>query len=420
MDKKTLLYLGARAFPLEKQAEIDAAHNQGFDVLMASTDPTLFEGFNLKWNIKVDLGNYELAEQQIIAFIKEKDIELSGVITWTDREVELVARLGNTLDLPASSQEAANIVRDKSITREVIEKSAPRLNPRYKVIRSENEFLNAVKVVGIPCIIKPCGNSGGRGIFKILNESDTEKVYEEYKVYNAAQKGDMYTYYTDKVLVEQLVEGSEHSLAGVIQNGKVSFFAISDKRIDEEIAFQFQNKIPSQLPVLVQEKLKVDCHRVLENIGLDSCGFHIDFIHSEDGPKILEVGGRLGGECINSHLIPMAFKGLKPYDLVLDSIQGTRSNVTVPEPNAKVGIRSVYSTKKGRIKAVNGVGELKDRPEVDHVVQLRFSGDEIASPRELYNSCRVVSFIAKCGPMDDLDQIMDELASRVEIEVESI
>ena len=404
----------------KKKRKIDTAINMGYDILMASNNPDLFKDFDLKWNIKIELGNYDKAEYEILAFLKHEKINISGVVCWSDREVELVARLGTQLNIPSSSISAAIAVRDKSETRIHVQNVAPHLNPRFKIIETKEDFSQAIKEVKVPCIIKPCGNSGGRGIFKIRSNSDIMAVYEKYKTYNASQKGDMYGYYSEKMLVEELIEGTEHSLAGIIIDGVPQFFAISDKRIDSNISFQYQNSVPSEINQTIQDQLKKDCEQLLNSIGLNHCGFHIDFMLSQEGPKILEIGGRLGGECINSHLIPYVFNGFRPYELLLNSIQGIKTNIVQGKPTCKAGIRSIYSAEKGIIGKIEGLDDLRADSRVKDIVQLRFEGDPIDSPAELYNSCRVISFTTICSENEDINAVMDELAEKVCIKVETL
>jgi len=417
MKPNVILYLGTRAFPLERQEEILAAARLGADILMASPNSEVYADFHLKWNISVPLGDYETAKSMILSFVQFNKIDVSGVVAWTDREVELAAMLAEALGLPSTPKESTVNVRDKSRTRNAIQVVESSLNPRYAIISGKDELREAVNYVGTPLILKPCGNSGGRGIFRVNSPDMAEQVFDEYVRYNGSQKGDMYSYYTDKILVEQFVQGSEHSLAGLVSQGKVQFFGFSDKRIDSDISFQYQNCVPSTLPEDVQNKVKLGVERIIPHLGLDNCGFHVDFIHSDEGPKILEIGGRLGGESINSHLIPHASGNFFPYEALLETITGNTYHFNHLDFRRKAGIRAIYSKETGTLKRIDGFEQLRQDDRVIEAVQLRNVGQEVAPPRELYNSCRIISFVATCALDQDLEEVLDDIANHITVEV---
>ncbi|MDR5664898.1 hypothetical protein KPA97_29400, partial [Burkholderia cenocepacia] len=94
---------------------------------------------------------------------------------------------------------------------------------------------------------------------------------------------------------------------------------------------------------------------------------HADVMVTRDGPKILEIGGRLGGEFINSHLIPYSVAGFSPYRTVLDLARGAIDGPLddrLGTASTRAGQRIVMPPGLGRIARVEGFERLWRRPEL--------------------------------------------------------
>ncbi len=415
-NRRTLLYLDTRALPIERNAEMAAALGQGHDIVMASPTPSVYNSFGLMHNLHVPVGDYDAAEDMILHYLQRHGIEIQGILCWKDREVELAARLNEHLGLPATPVSAALNVRDKSRTRKVISGLGD-YNPRYKIVRDEASFLRGLQSIGTPCLLKPAGNSGGRGILRIDSSDEAPKAYREFVLYNERQSDDMFRYYSNVALLEEVLVGSEHSVAGVVADGQVVVFAIADKKVDSEVPIQFQNVVPTNLSQQMRATIVDLTLRVVEDIGLDWTGFHLDLMVTADGPKILEVGGRLGGECINSHLIPLSVPGLNPYRSLLEVVQGRnpfRKTDFTDAATCTAAMRILRPTSTGRIEYVAGQQNVWRHPATREFIQLRGASDLMRLPRDEFKSFEIGYLIAQCAVEDDIDAVLDEIASNVE------
>lgn len=415
-----LLYLDSRELPSERQAELRAAIDQGYRIVMATPTPQAYRGYALAHVINANVGNYDEAEAAILDYITRNDIRIDGIVAWKDREVELAARLGARLKLPCTSPEAALNVRDKTRTRRVLDQ-IDGANPRYAIVADEAGFLAALDQVGVPSLLKPAGNSGSRGIRRIGSREGALEIYREFRSYNAAQAGDMFRYFEDVALLEQELTGSEHSMAGVVSGGVVITFGIADKRFERSLPLQYQNTMPSRLPAQTQEEIVALVKRAVAATGIDHCGFHVDFMRTDEGIRILEIGGRLGGELINSHLIPLAQPGLDPYRVVLEVVQGrnplSRSDYT-QSFTSYTGSRVVMPPDFGVVQHVAGVEKVRRDPRCRDFMQLYGPGDEMVTPDVKFKAFEIGYIVAQGERDQDIDAVLDELAGRIAITVE--
>ncbi|CCH32399.1 condensation domain-containing protein [Actinosynnema sp. NPDC047251] len=417
--ERCLLYLDTRELPNEREAELRAALDQGYRLVVATPTPAAYRGYPLTHVIEAPVGDYDKAEEVIVEDLARHGLTVHGVVAWKDREVELAARLGARLGLHTTSPRAAVNVRNKVLTRRLLD-GIEGANPRYAVVRQEDELAAAVAEVGVPCLLKPAGNSGGRGIRRVADAADAIAAYREFTGYNAAQAGEMFHYYEDAVLVEEELTGSEHSVAGVVSGGRVITLGVADKLFDRSLPLQYQNVVPSRLPAAVLAEALDLVRRAVAATGIDHCGFHVDLMVTDAGVRVLEVGGRLGGELINSHLIPLAQPGLNPYQAVLDVVQG-HSPLALDDYTGRfrgfAASRVVMPPDFGVLDRIEGVQDVRRDSRCRDFMQLYGPGQRMVPPEVRFKGYEIGYLVAQCGPDEDIDATIAELVDRITITV---
>lgn len=416
-NANTILYLDTRALNGERVAQINAALDLGLKVLIATPTPDAFKSFGCVDIIKTNLGDYALAEKNIVNYVREHRVKLSGVVAWKDLEVELASRLSHVFGFPGTSPEAAINVRDKARTRRILDQ-IPDANPRYAIVHNEEEFIAGLKRVGHPAMLKPAGNSGSRGIFLVDGERDPLEIYREFRSYNDATKGDMFKLYGDHALLEQVVIGSEHSVSGLVADGRVTINAIVDKTFDRKIPIQYENVTPSLLLTDMQTKL---CDMVRASViatGINWCGFHADVMITKDGPKILEIGGRLGGEFINSHLVPCSISGFSPYRTLLDIVRGIVPKDfkdRIGSATSRAGQRVVMPEKVGTVVRADGFEKVWNHPETRFVQVIAGPGAQMHLPKDRFKAYEIAYIVAQCSLNDDISKVLKRLADDITV-----
>jgi predicted ATP-grasp superfamily ATP-dependent carboligase len=414
-----ILYLDTRSFPPEREEEIKSARNAGLKIVIAAPSLKPYESYNIDHLIEVPLGKFDIAEEIIINNLRSHNIQVRGVVAWGDISVELASRIGKTLGLASTTPEAVLNVRNKANTRRVLNQLSS-VNPKHAIIHDYESFSKSLKTVGIPCLLKPSGASFGRGIFKISAYEEAEKIFQQFIEYCTPSRDEIYSYFSNEFLLEEYLNGTEHSVAGIVADNQVYVLAITDKKINREIPFQYENIVPSKLSQNIQNQILEISHLAVQLMGINWCGFHIDLMVTDHGLRILEIGGRLGGECINSHLIPLSSSSqLHPYDLLLQVVQG-RNPFTqrdfINNGFRQSGIRAFLPPKPGRLTSIEGFEKVRSHPNTKTVIQLKKVNDEVFLPIDKTNEYAVGYVIAECGSEGDIEKVLEELACLVRIE----
>jgi len=415
-----VLYLNTRSLLLERNQEFNAARKAGLDVVIVAPSAAPYRNYKIEHFIETPLGNYKIAQEAIINYLRSNNLKITGVVAWGDKEVELAARVGTTLGLASTPVEASRNVRNKARTRQLLEQLGA-VNPKYAIIRDYKSFREGLEAIGVPCLLKPSGASGGRGIFKIDSYENADSIFKEFIEYCVPSRDEIYSYFSEKLLLEENLSGTEHSIAGIVADNQVILLAIADKKIDKKVPFQYQNIIPSKLSYEIQNKVKKIATYAVKLMGINWCGFHIDFIVNEQGIKILEIGGRLGGECINSHLIPLSYSQLHPYDLLLQVVQGnnpfTKSDFIHDSIN-QAGLRAFFPANPGRIVRLEGLEKVKNHSSTREFLQLKQLNDRVVLPSVQMDGYAVAYVVAQCDSLANMENILEETASLVRIETE--
>jgi predicted ATP-grasp superfamily ATP-dependent carboligase len=416
-----ILYLDTRSFPLERDAEIEAAKKAGLEIIMATASAAQYINYEISHIIETSLGDYETAKQTIIKYLNANNLKVKGVVAWGDNVVELVSHIGSALGLPSSTLEASQNARNKVNTRKLLDK-LNFANPKYAAIADYQGFQKALKDIGIPCLLKPAGASWGRGIFKIDSLKDADSIFHDFIEYCTPSRDEIYSYFREQFLLEEYLDGTEHSVAGIVANGEVYILAIADKKIDKLIPFQYQNIVPSKLSESTKNQVINLAESAVKLLGINWCGFHIDFIVTNDGsPKILEIGGRLGGETINSHLIPLSNPSLHPYDLILQVAQGNnplQQKSFVNDTTFQAGLRAFMPKDAGKIVYLEGIEKVKNHPKTQSFVQLKQINDTVFLPSEKTGQFAIGYVVASCSKDEDIEEILSEIASLVTVEID--
>jgi biotin carboxylase len=133
---------------------------------------------------------------------------------------------------------------------------------------------------------------------------------------------------------------------------------------------------------------------------------------TKDGPKMVELGARMGGDCIATHLVPLS----TGIDMVRNTLEIACGIETDIEPIFEKGSAIRYfRTDKGVIKEILGVEEAKLIPGVKEISFVKNVGDQVGSINSSVD--RVGFVIAQGESADDAEKICERALNRIEIVV---
>ncbi|EHT3684463.1 ATP-grasp domain-containing protein [Staphylococcus pseudintermedius] len=414
---KTLLFINLRSHKVERIAPVIEAKRQGYRVvLMTDHDPQLIDS-GLDEVVEIDTYDETAVVEAVIAYHQQH--HLSGILTWSDKDVELVAQLNDRLQLPGIPVLYVKNARNKYLMRMAFDQ-VPDISPDYENVRSEVDLRHAVARIGTPGILKPVGASGSKGIFKIESEECIEYVYETLRHATSPERDKVYHYYPNDYIYEGYLVGEEVSVEGVVQNGEVRIAGITDKAVTPEYSLEYIAIFPSDKNAALQQEIKTKATQAIQSLGIDHCAFHLEGRVTKDGFKVIESAARPGGGFIASHLIPGA-SGHSYIEKILDVAVGndvTENWPTFDQTSKKMCFYSVMAEQAGIFKGVQGLDHLVEIPGVHYVVSLKNYGDSVILPPEHFSSCFVLNIVFEAESTEAVQQKIDWIHEVIEVIVE--
>lgn len=268
-----------------------------------------------------------------------------AVIPMNDFGVPTAAYVAEQLGLIGITRKTAAIAVSKSLMRLCWEKTETP-SVRYRVARSLKEAYNAADELGFwPLIMKPCNSSGGgsRGVSRIDRMGDIEEAYDFAGS----------SYQDGEVILEEYIEGTEHSVEVVFSQGEGVVASVGDNiklnppfRVNKEIRY------PSALNERDYQRVCTTAIRAALDVGIQVGAVHVEVCLTEDGPKLFELGARCGGggipEPIVSHVtgksyfrrVVESYLGI-PFDEPFEQIRGCVYRFLCPSPGVVRNITGV-------------------------------------------------------------------------------
>ena len=244
-------------------------------------------------------------KEEILRLCRAEKID--GICTiGSDIAAPTVAYVAEQMDLPGNPYEAACRAHDKHLMREAL--VAAKVDcPAYRVVATGERITTTG--LALPLIVKPSDRSGSLGVQKVERWEDLEGAVL------AAQRFSL----AGEALIEEYIEGREISVETISQDGKHYPLQITDKTTTGAPHFvELAHHKPSTLPEPMQERIFELTKWALYALGLTHGASHSEYRITDEGRiVVMEIGGRMGGDFIGSHLVPLS----TGYDFLQGVIQ---------------------------------------------------------------------------------------------------
>ena len=169
---------------------------------------------------------------------------------------------------------------------------------------------------------------------------------------------------------------------------------------------------PSMLLAEDIEKIKDLACRAVKSVGI-SCGpSHVEIKLTPTGPKMVELGARMGGDCITTHLVPLS-TGVDMIKATIDVSLGLKPDIA-PTQQKGSAIR-FFDASCGIISAIEGVEEALAIDGVQEISFTKSVGDEVTEIHSSLDRCGFV--IAQCDSAEEAIEACGKAKSMVLIKV---
>ena len=287
----------------------------------------------------------------------EREAERGGfaaVLSVGDRPTVLAACAAERLGVSGNPPEAAKASVDKRETRRRFE-AAGLIVPWHVALDAGVGADAAARDarVGFPCVLKPTGLSGSRGVIRANDVAEFLAALTRIRALLARVEVRAEHTASDHVLVEGFIPGREYAVEGVLTHGALHVFTIFDKPDPLDGPF-FEETIyvtPAPLDAGTSDAVGATVERGARALGLRHGPVHAEVRISEGRIVLLEIAARpIGGLCSRALWFE---SGASLEDVLLDHALGGDASSYRRAPQASA-VMMIPIPKRGLLKSVDG------------------------------------------------------------------
>jgi len=260
---------------------------------------------------------------------------VDGVLCWDEARIFVASQVAEALGLPGGDPQMVLRCRDKHLTREAMA-AAGVPQPRSVLVGSADQAAEVASEIGYPVVLKPRGVAASLGVVLVADEAELRAQFAFARDTTApgAVRGD------EVVLVEEFADGPEISVDCAVFQGEVLPICLAHKQVDYPPYFEEVGHLVDGADPLLADgsfrELLVAAHRAL---GFTDGITHSEFRLTPDGPKLIEVNARLGGDLIP--YLGLRATGIDP-GLAAAAVAVGRRPSTTPDRKSFGGVRFCY------------------------------------------------------------------------------
>ncbi len=316
-----------------------------------------------------------LGPEEILAELSEP-YQPAGIATYLDANMATFAAVADALNLPLHSAETAVSLTDKARQRSVLREAGLDVPECYVVTRemAEADLTEAETRVGWPAILKPRSAQGSRFTFLVpdrarLNEylralgpSRPEMVLESYLADDPARAASPYAGYV--------------SVESVVARGVVSHLALTGRFPLAENFRETGFFIPASLGDSDESAALALASSAIEALKVTTGCLHTEIKFTPQGPRIIEVNGRVGGGV--PEMLARA-TGFALVEMTLRLSLGEAIAIDGPIATDRIGYRFFLQPPavSATVASITGIDTVSDHPGVDSITVHQGPGAEL-------------------------------------------
>lgn len=390
---KKLLIIGAgflQAFVIKKAVEL------GYYVLAVDSSP-----FAVGFQFAHEYAAIDIMDTEACLEYARKN-SIDGVLTAaTDYGVITAAVIANDLHLKGLSPDVATLVKNKYLVRKrLLEANADDTEQAYEV-KPETNIKHLLGKIYFPVIVKPCDGSGSRGTSRV-NSPDELETACRFAMENSI---------TNRAVIETFIFADEYGAESFVENGKVHILGIMKKKMTLPPYYaELGHMMPSGLSDSVEQKVKACVEKAIKALQIDFGSVNMDLLITQsESVHIVDIGARMGGNLIGSHIIPIG-TGIDYMEAMLKAFAGDTPDFETKGNSFPVSTR-LLALKPGIVKQLPDFSDIQKKSGV--IIEHHLSvGDCITPYRTNLDGCGYIVSV------NDKLQLADEIAEKVKTEID--
>jgi biotin carboxylase len=306
---------------------------------------------------------HDPAATRAAAAVLHRAEPFDGVLSTCDHYLEAVAMVARDLGLPGAPPGAVRVALRKDRVRQALS-GAGLPNPGFAVAPTVDAARPAAERLGYPLVAKPVDLHSGTLVRRIEGPDGLAAWFAEADALALNTRGQLRQ---PGVLLEQVMTGPELSVETATHQGTTTVIGITDKSVTAAPGFvESGHQFPAALDDATAAAVAGLARAALVAIGWTHGVAHTEVMLTPDGPRIVEINPRQGG----NHIFELVrlVTGSSTLDALADLARGAAPTVGVAGAAgrpASAAIQFVMAPRDARLLAVRGGAALDADPLVE-------------------------------------------------------
>lgn len=273
---------------------------------------------------------------------KCQEIGIDGICTIaTDLGAITVNYVANKLHLIGNSPFCTRVSTNKQAMRQCFKKNGDPSPKSIEFVQGDVPISDASigeilrnNQFTYPVIVKPTDRSGSRGIFKLRDVNGLAEAVMQAESLS----------FEKSCLIEEFAEGQEYSVEFITWQGKHHFLQLTQKFTTGAPHFiETAHLEPASVSLETLENIKLVVSHALTSLQIEYGASHSEIKITSDGTiRLIEIGGRMGGDFIGSTLVHLS-TGVDFVRAVIEVALGIQPNLVPDCIPRDAGVRFVFS-----------------------------------------------------------------------------
>lgn len=303
----------------------------------------------------------------------------NGVITFWDRRILELSYLAAELGLPFHRPEVARRLVDKYLQREALAAAGLPV-PGYGTLSEGLDDLFAAEIlpsVTFPAVLKPRCGCGSEYVYSVQSFDQLVQVMTALRADGMVEPMILEEYLLSVPTPDADQIAPIVSVESYVCDGELSHVAITGRFALAEPFRETGNFVPADLDASQRDDVLELAAAAARAIGVESGCLHTEIKLTPDGPRVIEVNGRVAGG--GTPQLIKRVGGVDLFDIAIRLANGQRVPPIPPVSPRGVAYYAVVQppVSARRVVRIDGLDALASQPGVDSVMVNRHPGEEV-------------------------------------------
>jgi biotin carboxylase len=319
----------------------------------------------------------ELSGEQTVEALGEKGP--TGLLCLSDRAMVPLAGIAAGLGLEFHSPVVASTLSDKLLQRQAL-RAAGIPTPEFRSVSAatnQADIDRLVSEVGFPAVLKPRQGCGSRNTFMVQDRAELTRLLTMPDTRQPERAGMILEAYLSRA--ERTVSRFDPivSVESFIGGGEVHHLAITGRLPFADPFRETGLVLPSDLSPDDADAALETAAAAIRALGVVHGCLHTELKFTPDGPRIIEVNGRVGGGI--PQLVRLAGSDVSILTLAMELALGVTPLVELPLAYSRIGWQRTVPppVSARRINTIAGLDGLTQLPGIDQITVNRNAGEAV-------------------------------------------